>query len=64
MAINEIQYETILTALADKIKEQDTTILVQKCRIESLGKALEEANLYIDKKAYAEAHAVKEAAII
>lgn len=64
MAINETQYETILTALADKIKEQETTIFVQKCRIESLEKTLEEAELYIDKKAYAEAHAVKESASI
>ena len=43
MAINEKQYETILAALADKIKEQETTIFVQNCKIESLEKALAEA---------------------
>ena len=43
MAINEKQYETILAALADKIKEQETTIFVQNCKIESLEKRIAEA---------------------
>jgi hypothetical protein len=43
MAITEKQYETILVALADKIKEQETTIFVQKCKIESLEKRVTEA---------------------
>lgn len=43
MAITETQYETILSALADKIKEQETTIFVQKCKIESLEKRIAEA---------------------
>lgn len=43
MAIKEAQYETILSALADKIKEQETTIFVQKCKIESLEKRIAEA---------------------
>lgn len=43
MAINEKQYETILAALADKIKEQETTIFVQNRKIESLEKRIAEA---------------------
>ena len=43
MAINEKQYETILTALADKIEEQKSTILVQNYKIESLEKKIAEA---------------------
>jgi hypothetical protein len=50
MSLNETQYETILTALADKIKEQETTIFVQSCRIEALEKTLAEAEAYAKKK--------------
>lgn len=45
MAINEKQYETILTALADKIKEQEGTISVQKWQIEKLEKSLTELEI-------------------
>lgn len=48
MAINEKQYETILSALADKIKEQETTIAVQKWQIEKLEKALAEAEYHLN----------------
>lgn len=48
--MNEKQYEIILAALADKIKEQDTTIFVQKCRIESLENALAEAERNKEKE--------------
>lgn len=48
MAINEKQYETILAALADKIKEQESTIFVQNCRIENLEKALAEAEYHLN----------------
>lgn len=34
--MNEKQFETILAALADKIKEQETTIDVQRWQIEKL----------------------------
>jgi hypothetical protein len=47
MAINEKQYETILTALADKIKEQEETIFLRDCKIESLKMRLAEAELEI-----------------
>lgn len=43
MAINETQYEIILAALADKIKEQETAILLKDYKIANLEKALEEA---------------------
>lgn len=43
MAIKEAQYETILSALADKIKEQETTIFAQNFKIESLEKRIAEA---------------------
>ena len=45
--MNEKQYETILAALADKIKEQETTIAVQKWQIEKLEKALDEAEYHL-----------------
>lgn len=48
MAINEKQYETILAALADKIKEQEMTIFVQSCKIENLEKALAEAEYHLN----------------
>ena len=43
MAITEKQYETILSALADKIKSQEETISLQRWKIEKLEKTLEEA---------------------
>lgn len=46
--MNEQQFETILSALADKIKEQDTIIFAQKCRIETLEKALEVAEYHLN----------------
>ena len=46
--MNEKQYETILAALADKIKEQETTIAVQKWQIEKLEKALEESEYHLN----------------
>lgn len=48
MAINEKQYETILAALADKIKEQETTILLQNYKIDNLEKALAEAEYHLN----------------
>ena len=48
MSLNETQYETILAALADKIKEQETTIAVQKWQIEKFEKALEEAEYHLN----------------
>ena len=41
--MSEKHYETILAALADKINEQELTILGQKYRIESLEKVIAEA---------------------
>lgn len=41
--MTEKQYETILSALADKIKEQEKTISVQKWQIERLEKTIAEA---------------------
>lgn len=40
------QYEAILSALADKLKEKDTTIALQKWRIETLEKKLTEAEYH------------------
>lgn len=48
MAINEKQYETILAALADKIKSQEETIAVQKWQIEKFEKALAEAEYQLN----------------
>lgn len=41
--MNEMQYETILSALADKIKSQEETILCQRWQIERLEIAVKEA---------------------
>ena len=41
--MNEAQHEIILAALADKIKEQETTIALQKWQIEKLENALKDA---------------------
>ena len=48
MPINEKQYETILAALADKIKEQETTIAVQNWQIENLKNSLAEAENHLN----------------
>ena len=41
--MTEKQFETILSALADKLKEKDETSALQKWQIKKLEKALEEA---------------------
>ena len=41
--MTEQQYETILSALADKIKTQEETITLQKWQIEALEKRISEA---------------------
>ena len=41
--MTEKQYETILAALADKIKEKEETIFLKNCKIESLEKRIAEA---------------------
>lgn len=41
--MTEKQFETILAALADKIKEQEETIALQKWQIASLEKTIKEA---------------------
>lgn len=41
--MTEKQYETILSALADKIKSQEETIVIQKWQIERLEKDLADA---------------------
>lgn len=46
--MTEKQYETILAALADKIKEQERTISVQEYQISKLKKALEEAECHLN----------------
>ena len=42
------QYEIILAALADKIKEQEGTISVQKWQIEKFEKTLAEAEYHLN----------------
>lgn len=54
--MSEKQYEIILAALADKIKEQETKIAIQEWQISMLKKALAEVG------AEANENAVKEAA--
>lgn len=44
------QYEVILGLLADKIKEQENTINLQKWQIEKLDKELQEAEALLLKK--------------
>lgn len=46
--MTEKQYETILSALADKIKEQEETIALQKWQIEKLENALAEAEYHLN----------------
>lgn len=46
--MTEQQYETILSALADKIKEQETKISVQDWQISELKKALEKAEYHLN----------------
>lgn len=46
--MTEKQYETILAALADKIKEQEGTIALQKWQIEKLEKSLVEAEYHLN----------------
>lgn len=46
--MNEQQFETILSALADKIKEQGETIALQKWQIENLENALKEAEYHLN----------------
>lgn len=44
--MTEKQFETILAALADKIKEQEETIALQKWQIKKFEKALAEAEYH------------------
>lgn len=46
--MTEKQYETILAALADKIKEQEEKISVQEWQISKLKTALEEAEYHLN----------------
>lgn len=45
MAINASHYETIISVLVDKIKEQETTIAVYKWQIEKFEKTLTELEI-------------------
>ena len=42
------QYEPILAALSDKLKEKDATIALMKWQIDDLKKKLEEAEYHLD----------------
>lgn len=46
--MSEKQFETILAALADKIKEQEETIALQKWQIKKSEKALAEAEYHLN----------------
>ena len=46
--MNQKQYETILSTLADKIKEQNEQIAFQKWQIENLEKKLAEAEYHLN----------------
>lgn len=46
--MTEKQFETILAALADKIKEQETKISVQEWQISKLKTALAEAEYHLN----------------
>lgn len=46
--MNEKQLETILAALADKIKAQEETIALQKWQIKKLEKALARAEYHLN----------------
>lgn len=48
--MNGEHYNAILTTLADKLLEQQNTILIQKWKIEDLEKKLAEAQKNIDSK--------------
>lgn len=48
--MNNQQYETILGLMADKIKEQEATISVQKVQLSILREKLEKAESYIPLK--------------
>lgn len=47
MAITTTQYETIISALADKLEEKESKIQVQKWQIESLEARLADAEAEI-----------------
>lgn len=46
--MTEKQYDVILSALADKLAEKDTTIACQKWEIENLKKKLAEAEYHLN----------------
>lgn len=46
--MTEKQFETVLAALADKIKAHEETIALQKWQIETLEKKLSEAECHFD----------------
>ena len=50
MAITKEQYEILLSALADKLKEKDNEIFLQQAEISVLKNKLKEAEALLPKK--------------